>query len=290
MDRSPGSLVSLRQDNRRRVLEVIRSRGTVSRSEIARQTGLSTTTVANLVVELLEQTMIVELAPQARSTTGGGRPAALLSSHPSAGAGLGMHFAHDHVRIGLADLAGNVIAERVTDLDVDHKPAQTLAYAAHMGLELIAGAGHELAGVAGLGVALSAPVSGKTHALGSGPILPDWRGIDVAGELHRRTGLPVDVGNDANLGAIAEHRFGVARGVDDFVYVMLSDGVGAGLFLGGRLYGGATGGAGELGHVTVVPGGFVCRCGNRGCLETVAGAHALTGALRPNARPGNDYR
>ncbi len=89
----------------------------------------------------------------------------------------------------------------------------------------------------------------------------------------------VEIGNDANLGAVAEHRFGVAQGVDDVVYVMVSDGVGAGLVLDGRLYEGAVGGAGELGHVTVVPGGYVCRCGNRGCLETVAGARALITAL-----------
>jgi predicted NBD/HSP70 family sugar kinase len=127
--------------------------------------------------------------------------------------------------------------------------------------------------------AVSAPVTATTHALRSDRILSAWSGIDLATELAGRTGLPVEVGNDANLGAIAEHRFGVARGVDDFFYVMLSDGVGAGLVLGGQLYEGAVGGAGELGHVTVVPGGLVCRCGNRGCLETVVGARALAGAL-----------
>jgi len=286
VDPSPGSLVTLRQNNRKRVLEVIRRRGTVSRSEIAKQTGLiakqtglSTTTVANLVAELLGQAVIVEQAPRPNSAAGGGRPATTLFLNPAAGCGLGIHLAHDHIRIGLTDLAGNVVAEQITELDVDHQPTQSLAYAAQVAIELIATAGLKPTSIAGLGVAVSAPVSGKTHALGAGPILPDWRGIDVARELHRWTGLRVEVGNDANLGAIAEHRYGVARGVDDFVYVMLSDGVGAGLFLDGHLYCGATGGAGELGHVTVVPGGFVCRCGNRGCLETVAGAHALTGAL-----------
>ena len=279
MDRSPGSLASLRLNNRNRILEVIRQRGSATRSEIARQTGLSTTTVANLVLQLLAQLVVVESAPGSQRTGGGGRPAATLSLHPVAGGGLGIHLAHDHVRIGLTDLAGEVIAELVTALDVDHEPTATLAYAARVGLELIADAGFGPSGIAGIGVAVSAPISGGGGTFGSGPILPDWRGIDVAGELHSRTGLRVDVDNDANLGAIAEHRFGVARGVDDFVYVMLSDGVGAGLFLGGRLYTGATGGAGELGHITVTPGGFMCRCGNRGCLETVAGAHALIGAL-----------
>jgi predicted NBD/HSP70 family sugar kinase len=128
-------------------------------------------------------------------------------------------------------------------------------------------------------VAVSAPTSSAANAVAAGPILPDWRGIDVASDLQRRTGLRVEVGNDANLGAIAERRFGAAQNTDHFLYVMLSDGVGAGLVLNGRLYEGFTGRAGELGHVTVMPNGYICRCGNRGCLETVAGARALTEAL-----------
>ena len=161
------------------------------------------------------------------------------------------------MRVAVTDLAGGVITETVTDLDVDHRPES----------------------VTGIGIAVSAPVSPATHVVNSDVILPDWRRVDLVGEVARRTGLPVEIGNDANLGAVAEHRYGAARSVDDFVYVMVSDGVGAGLVLDGRLYEGAVGAAGELGHVTVDPGGFVCRCGNRGCLETVAGARALSAAL-----------
>jgi predicted NBD/HSP70 family sugar kinase len=116
-------------------------------------------------------------------------------------------------------------------------------------------------------------------ALASPSPLKGWDDVDVAEELHRRLGLAVYVGNDANLGAVAEWMFGSGRGVDDFVYAMLSDGIGSGIMLNGRLHQGATGTAGELGHVVVSPHGFVCRCGNRGCLETVAGGRALAAAL-----------
>lgn len=280
MTSSDGSLAGLRQRNRREVIEVVRHRGTTSRAEIAKQTGLSTTTVSTLVFDLLADEVLVELNER-MPAPGVGRPARLLTFNPRAGGVVGVHLAHDHVRVAVTDLAGEVVATTVVDLDVDHEPLETLAYVAGTVHTMVAGSGLRADGVIGLGVAVSAPVRLRTHELSAGRILPDWKGVDVAGELGRRTGLAVEVGNDANLGAIAEHRFGAAQGVDDLVYVMLSDGVGAGLVLGGQLYEGALGGAGELGHVSIVPDGYVCRCGNRGCLETVAGARALTAPLAP---------
>lgn len=280
MSTSDGSLAGLRQRNRHEVLQVVRQRGTTSRAEIAKQTGLSTTTVSTLVYELIADEVLVELNERT-STPGVGRPARLLTFNPRAGGVAGVHLAHDHVRVALTDLAGQVVATTVVAFDVDHEPVETLAYVAGAVRRIVAESGLRPDGIVGLGVAVSAPVALRTHALSTERILPDWQGLDVAGELGKRTGLPVEVGNDANLGAIAEHRFGAAQGIDDLVYVMLSDGVGAGLVLGGQIYEGALGGAGELGHVTVAPDGYVCRCGNRGCLETVAGARALTGPLTP---------
>lgn len=280
MTSSDGSLAGLRQRNRRQVLDVVRHRGTTSRTEIAKETGLSTTTVSTLVYDLIAEEILVELADRA-SSPGVGRPARLLAFNPLAGGAAGVHIAHDHVRVGLTDLAGRLVASTVVDFDVDHEPVETLAFIASAVRRLVAESGLRPDGVVGLGVAVSAPVALRTHALGAGPILAEWQGVDVAGELERRTGLAVEIGNDANLGAIAEHRFGAAQGIDDVVYVMLSDGVGAGLVLGGQLYEGSLGGAGELGHVTVVPDGVICRCGGRGCLETVASARALTAPLEP---------
>ena len=273
-----GSLPGLRHRNRHQVLEVVRQRGTTSRPDIAKRTGLSPTTVSTLVGQLLAESVVVEL-PETTAPAGGGRPARLLGLNPDAGGVVGVHLAHDHVRVAVTDLAGGVVTETVTELDVDHRPDTTTEFVADEAARLIARSGRRPDSITGIGIAVSAPVSPATHVVNSDVILPDWRRVDLAGEVARRTGLPVEIGNDANLGAVAEHRYGVARGVDDLVYVMVSDGVGAGLILDGRLYEGAVGAAGELGHVTVDPGGFVCRCGNRGCLETVAGARALSAAL-----------
>jgi predicted NBD/HSP70 family sugar kinase len=209
----------------------------------------------------------------------GGRPPTLLSLDPSAGA-VGIDFGHEDVRVAVADLAYTFLDEETRALDVDHRSDDALSTAAAMVVELVDGAGLDFERVLGAGVAVSAPVRAGTRALASPAIFPDWVGKDVGAELRRRLGMPVSVGNDANLGALAEATFGAGRGVANLVYVMLSTGVGAGLLLGGQLYEGDTGTAGELGHVVVAPDGLVCRCGNRGCLETIAGARALARALR----------
>ena len=184
------------------------------------------------------------------------------------------------MRVALADLSYTLLAEASCELDVDHEAGEALSAAARMALRLIDESGLERERIIGAGVAISAPVRAGSRALASAAIFPGWVDVDVGAELRRRLDLPVYLGNDANLGALAEATFGAGRGVENLVYVMLSSGVGAGLVLDGRLYEGDTGTAGELGHVVVVPDGLVCRCGNRGCLETVAGANALVDAMR----------
>ena len=112
-------------------------------------------------------------------------------------------------------------------------------------------------------------------------ILRGWRDLPPGEELGRRLGVPVFADNDANLGALAELNHGTARGAVDLVYVKVASGLGAGIVLGGRLHRGATGIAGEIGHVQVGEDGQVCRCGNRGCLETVVSAPRLVALLQP---------
>jgi len=131
-------------------------------------------------------------------------------------------------------------------------------------------AGTERSAVIGVGLGLPAPIDTRSGQVGSSSILPGWVGVEAAKAMSERLGLPVYVDNDANLGALAEVRWGAARGCADAAYIKISAGVGAGLVIGGRLYRGAVGTAGEIGHTSVDEHGRICRCGNRGCLETVA--------------------
>ena len=273
-----GSLEALRELNRLRVIDALRQRGTASRSEIARHTGLSRTTVTTLVNDLQARGLVVEL-PLAE-IHGRGRPPTLLRLDPSVGAVVGIHFDHHHLRVAVADLSSTVLAEQWEDLDVDRAAEEALDSAAELVEVVLAEAGIERERVVGVGVALAGPVS-RDGTVGSTVILPGWEGLNALDELTRRLDLQVAVDNDANLGALAEVSFGAGRGMSDVIYLMVSSGVGAGIVIDGRLHRGVTGLGGEIGHVRVRPDGAVCRCGNRGCLETVASTDAVLSLLRP---------
>jgi predicted NBD/HSP70 family sugar kinase/biotin operon repressor len=273
-----GSLEALRELNRLRVIDALRQRGIASRSEIARHTGLSRTTVTTLVSDLAAKGLVVE-QPFAE-TQGRGRPPTLLRLDPSVGAVVGIHFDHRFLRVAVADLSSTVLAERSEDLDVDHAATTALDAAALLVEAVLDEAGIDRARVVGAGVALAGPVD-RDGTVGSTVILPGWEGLNAVVELTRRLELDVSVDNDANLGALAEVSFGAGRGLTDVIYVMVSSGIGAGILLDGKLHRGVTGLAGELGHVSVRAEGAVCRCGNRGCLETVASTDAVLSLLRP---------
>jgi predicted NBD/HSP70 family sugar kinase len=278
--RSPGSLRSLRERNRLQVLEVVRGSGSVSRADIARRTGLARSTVSTLVNELLVAGLLVERgAPDDGSTTQG-RPPVLLSFDPGAGAVIGMHFDHPVLRVAVADLGYTILAEATVPVDVDHDAQDSLDAAVALIDEVLVTSGVERERLLGAGAALAGPIDSATGTVGSSAILPGWVGLSLAQELEARLGLPVHVDNDANVGALAESVLGAGRGVSEMAYIMLGSGIGAGLIIGGQVYRGSGGTAGEIGHVLVDEHGPLCRCGNRGCLETYAGADALLDLLR----------
>ena len=275
-----GSLESLRRANQLRVVDALRREGSASRADLMRITGLSRTTITSLLATLLERGMVIESEVEAQRQ-GRGRPPALLRLAPKAGAVLGVDFGHRHLRVAVADLSSTVLAERRADVDVDTAAELALDLATRMVTEVLEEAGLTIDRVVAAGMGLPGPIDRRTGRVRSSVILPAWSGLDAAEQLARRLGVPVDVDNDANLGALAEFTFGAARGLDDVIYVKVSSGIGAGIILGGRLHRGVTGNAGEIGHVEVRADGVVCRCGNRGCLETVASGSALLGVLRP---------
>lgn len=278
-----GSLTSLRELNRLRVLETVRERGSVSRADIARETGLARSTVSSLVADLQGAGLVVESAGtdgRAHAGSKGGRPPVLLTLNPSAGAVLGIHFDHGFVRVAVAELDHRILAEEARELDVDNDAGATFDVAAELAHDVVKRAGLSLDRLLGAGVAVPGPIDHETGAVGSTTIMPGWVGLDVAAELEQRLSLTVHIDNDANLGALAESVLGAGRGAREMVYVMLSSGIGAGLVLGGRLHRGKRGTAGEIGHVLLNEQGPICRCGNRGCLETYAGAGAMLDLLR----------
>jgi predicted NBD/HSP70 family sugar kinase len=131
----------------------------------------------------------------------------------------------------------------------------------------------------GVGLGLPGPIREPDAEVGDSSILPGWVGVRVTELVSDALRVPVMVDNDANLGALAEWMWGAGRDCQDMVFLKVATGIGAGLIISGQPYRGTGGTAGEIGHTLIDPHGQLCRCGNRGCLETVAGSHALLQAF-----------
>jgi predicted NBD/HSP70 family sugar kinase len=279
-----GALQSLRDANRRLVIQALRRRGVASRAEIARITGLSRSTVSSLVTDLQDAGLIVDREAGEQQGAQVGRPPALIALSPTAGAAVGIDFGHSHIAVAVGDLAHNVLAEHWQEIDVDHLAVEGLDTAAELVEASLAEAGVGRDRVIGVGMGLPGPIAAEAQTVGSTSILPGWVGVNAMEEMERRLGMSVAVENDANLGALAEHVWGAGRGADDVAYIKASSGIGAGLVLGGRLHRGVGGTAGEIGHTHFREDGEICRCGNRGCLETIARTDVIAASVSAGRR------
>ena len=272
---TPGSQTSLREANRARVVNAVQQRGSLTQVELAGVTGLSPATVSNIVNELTASG-VLHTAPTTRS----GRRAQQVTLARNLGLVAGMHFGTRSLRIALSDVAHRIVAEQRLPLAPDHRADAGLERASLLLGEMVESVDAHLSEVLAVGVGVPAPVDVRTGQVATRGLLRGWDGAPVPELLGAHVGVPVHVDNDANLGALAEVRLGAARGRQNVVYLRVSHGVGGGLVLNGALFHGRIGAAGEIGHMTIDDQGPICRCGNRGCLETFVGAPAILDTLR----------
>ncbi|MGI8702791.1 MAG: ROK family protein [Nocardioidaceae bacterium] len=283
-DAAPGSTSSLRVANQQRVVKVLQRTANgrpVTQADIARATSLAPATVSNIVRGL-------QAAGFVETTAGAGRRGTTVRIARGAGLVVGIDFGHRHVRVAVGDLAGTILAETSRGISPEHACEEGLVLAATMRDELLTGLAADLDGVVSIGLGLPAPV-GADGLVVSSSILPGWVGVKADDVAAERLGKPVIVDNDANLGAVAEHRRGAGIGHSCMVFLKVSSGVGAGLIVDGRVFRGGAGTAGEVGHLTLDETGPVCRCGSRGCLEaytSVTTVKELLAAQHPGATFG----
>jgi predicted NBD/HSP70 family sugar kinase len=268
-----------RRASRNRVVGVLRDHGPLSRAEIVKRASLSRATVSSVIAELKEAGLVLEDAADSTGTQG--RTPALVRLHSRAGVAVGIDFGKRHLRVAVADLGHQILAERAVELADDHSAGDGIASAAVLVREVLAEAGLAGDAIVGVGMGLPGPVDQETGELGATTILPGWRGVRAADAMAESLEMPVRVDNDANLGVLAEWTWGAASGARNAAYLKVATGIGAGLIVDGRPFRGAMGMAGEIGHIVIDPNGPLCRCGNRGCLETLAAAPAVLDALRP---------
>jgi predicted NBD/HSP70 family sugar kinase len=273
----------MRDGGRTRVVDVLRTHGVASRAELVRATGLSRASVSAVLATLQGEGLVVEEpAASDRRAVGRGRPPNLLRFNPSARAMLGIAFDRESVRAGVADLSLDILAEDSLQLDVPTAPVEdALAAAAAVADGAIRTSGVRRDLLIGAAVSLPVPLDLVADAIAAPKIVPPWADLQPRHAFEELTGLPVYLDNDANAAALAELHWGAGRSLSDFIYVKLSPGVGAAIVTGGRLYRGAAGFAGELGHIRAGEHGPVCACGNRGCLGPSIGMPHVIEQLRP---------
>ena len=243
---APASREDLRNHNSALVLRMLWSeRDGASRSDIARATGLSKATVSAIVSDLEDSGLVKESRETAPS---GGRPGIVLRFRYDAFAIIGVELGASHVSLVRMNLAGEVEESLSERHSVRDDPAGAIALTNQMVDDAITSC---LQPVIGMGIGVPAPLHAETPGRLSSRVHPAWSDVDLNTAFGDKRPFPVQVENDANLGALAEHWWGVGRGTTDFTYVKVSTGIGAGLIVGGDIYRGPGGIAGELGHMII---------------------------------------
>jgi predicted NBD/HSP70 family sugar kinase len=263
---------SVREHNLGLVLRRVADHGPRSRATLALETGLNKSTVSSLVAELIDAGLLRD-APEDERPGTVGRPPQAVELDPDGPFVLGLEIGVDYVAAWATDLAGAVRHRSFTTHDNRSAAPEAVlaALAAEAEAALAAGRDPILATLA---------VPGLVDPEGTLVVAPNlgWSDVPVADllcEALEDPAFPMRIENEANLGAVAELAEGAGRGLHDFVYVSGQVGIGAGVVLGGELFRGASGFAGEFGHLTIDPFGPPCGCGGRGCLERLVGQDAL---------------
>ncbi len=254
------------------ILHLAWEAGEISRANLARESGLAPSTISAIVAELLDMELLSE-SHIARSN--GGRPPIVLRFDDDRFQILGVDLGATHVSVALTNLRGRTLAWRSRDHAVRADPQGTLALVVDLVREVLAGVGADLGRVVGLGLGVPSPVEIDDPDHLSELILPAWNGVRPGEWLASRLDLPVFLENDANLCALAEAWHGAGRGLDTLAYIKVGTGVGAGLVVGGEVFRGAHGFAGEIGHTAIDSSGPPCACGLRGCLQAMVGSQAI---------------
>ncbi|MBI3243714.1 MAG: ROK family transcriptional regulator [Chloroflexi bacterium] len=273
----------VREFNRAILLNLLRTHSPQSRADLAATTGLNKTTVSSLVAELISAGLAREIG---QAISAGGRPAVLLELNPDAGYIIGAELGVWFIKIVLTDFRATVLWRQQIPLqpgEDSETAVNQLIDLAREAVEIAEQAGQK---VFGMGLGMHGLVDVRSGTLLFGPNF-GWRDTPVRRRLEEVFPFPIFADNDAKASAIGEHYFGVAQHVDNFIYVIANVGLGAGIWLGGQIYRGATGSAGEVGHTTILPDGLLCKCGNHGCWETLVSQQALMDRLQAAVAAGS---
>jgi predicted NBD/HSP70 family sugar kinase len=270
-DRKGSDQHGVRESNRALILNYIRERNTVPRSDLARYTGLSRTAIGNIVDDLVQEGII----RQEEHRTGDDRRTILLSFNATAGYVLGATLGRQHLTVLLADLTGQPIQHLDIPFSVSKGPKEGLPLLGKLLKMFVAQQQIAWDMIVGIGLGIISPLDLLQRKISIPATFSNWAGVDIQQMLEDDLGVPVCLDNDGNMGALGENRYGAGRNEGNMIYVKVGSGISGGFILNDQLYRGYQGTAGEIGHIPVDFQGTLCHCGRFGCLETVAGKNGI---------------
>lgn len=271
----------IRAINRSAVLNTIKNFGPISRTDIARRTGLSAATITGITTDLIEDSLVFE---KEQGDSSGGRRPILLALNPRGGFVVGLKLTEENVTAALTDLEATVIAKQtilIEDISLD----MVIDSIVEIVEKLEHQASIEQQNLFGVGIGLAGIIDADRGVLRYSPIF-GWHDVPLVDLLQSRLKVPIFIDNDVNTFTLTERWFGKGQGVDNFLTVTVGRGIGMGIVVNGQLYQGVKGGAGEFGHTVINPEGPMCDCGKRGCLETYASDPALVRAAKTSFENG----
>ena len=259
--------------NKHAALDLIRFTGVgLSRTDLADKMGLTRAAVSLIVNDLLESQVIQEA--ESRSAPSG-RPPIVLEINPNRGLVGAIDMGATHISIALADFTARIHQEAEFPFDIKAGPEVCIMQADQKLQNMLSELGLSISDISAIGLGVPGPVITEAGMVIAPPIMPGWDHFPIRETLEKKWNCPVTLNNDAELGALGEWAYGAGRGEKNIAYIKVGSGVGAGLVLNQQIYGGTTGAAGEIGHLTIDENGPLCNCGNHGCLEAYAGGHAI---------------
>ena len=269
---------NVRNFNKHAAVDLIRfaDKG-ISRADLAEKMGLTRAAVTVIINDLISNGIIVNTESR---TTASGRPPVALEINPDQGLVAAVDMGAMHLSVALGDFSARILEEIELPFRVDRGPKESLQQADTILRELLQKRGLATPDLAAIGVGVPGPVIADKGMVMAPPIMPGWDRFPIRATLESQWKSAVTLNNDAELGALGEWAYGAGRGEKNLAFIKVGSGIGAGLIINQQIYGGTTGSAGEIGHLTIDENGPLCTCGNHGCLEAFAGGHAIAAQAR----------
>jgi glucokinase-like ROK family protein len=275
-DRSSGH-ASIKLLNRLEILRCIRSEGPISRVDLQKRTRLSWGTISASTRELLDSGILTETG---EVMTDMGRRPVELDLNRAGNFVLGLQLGNALVRSVLMDIKGSVVGELDVPVNASGTSTEILRCLTDTGQSLLRQQGVRPGTLMGIGVAVPGAVDFTTGVSLYAPQHPNWKNVAVKERFEKTFGVPCFVDHSFNCSALSEQLFGLGKGLRNYICVLIGTGVAAGIVLGGEVYRGENGLAGEFGHTCIEENGLLCACGNRGCIEAYISGPALAASAR----------